>query len=134
MPRASRATDAAMIAAALALAACGRLETGAAQPRTLAARGNADATAPRPVDVRPVPVSEPAPDPLSDTVMAARIRASLLTDPAMAGADVSANIDRGVVNLTGTVKSQEQAVIAASHARRQDGVMRIDNHLSVNPQ
>jgi hyperosmotically inducible protein len=60
------------------------------------------------------------------------VKTSLVTDPAMAGADVSVNTDRGVVNLTGTVTSQEQAAIASSHAQRQDGVMRIDNHLAVN--
>jgi hyperosmotically inducible protein len=69
---------------------------------------------------------------LSDPVITAKIKASLLTDPGMTGADVSVNTDRGVVNLTGNVKSQEQAAIASSHAQRQDGVMRIDNHLAVN--
>lgn len=70
----------------------------------------------------------------SDPIITARIKASLLTDPAMAGADVSVNSDRGVVNLTGTVIAQEQAAIASAHAQRPDGVMRIDNHLSVNPR
>jgi hyperosmotically inducible protein len=76
--------------------------------------------------------SLPSPDMLSDPVITAKIQASLLTDPGMTGADVSVNTDRGVVNLTGNVKSQEQAAIASSHAQRQDGVMRIDNHLAVN--
>jgi hyperosmotically inducible periplasmic protein len=57
-----------------------------------------------------------------------------LADSAMAGADVSVNTDAGVVTLTGTVKSQEQAAIASAHAQHYDGVMRVDNHLSNLPQ
>jgi len=55
-----------------------------------------------------------------------------MTDPAMGGADVSVNTDRGVVSLTGVVASQEQAAVASAHAQREDGVMRVDNHLAVN--
>ena len=75
-----------------------------------------------------------SPDALSDTVITGRIKTELLTDPGMTGADVSVNTDHGVVTLTGSVKSQEQTAIASAHAQRQDGVMRVDNHLSVNPQ
>ena len=73
-------------------------------------------------------------DAISDTVISGRIKAELLTDPGMTGADVSVNTDHGVVTLTGSVKSQEQTAIASAHAQRQDGVMRVDNHLSMNPQ
>ena len=73
-------------------------------------------------------------DTLSDTVITGRIKAAILTDPAMAGADVSVNTDRGVVNLTGSVKSHEQTGVASGHAQRQDGVMRVDTHLAIAPQ
>jgi hyperosmotically inducible protein len=67
-------------------------------------------------------------------VITGRIKASLLTDPALAGSDVSVNTDHGVVNLTGTVRSHEQQAIASAHAQSQDGVMRIESHLAVlNP-
>ncbi|MGE5094437.1 MAG: BON domain-containing protein [Betaproteobacteria bacterium] len=75
-----------------------------------------------------------SPDAISDTVISGKIKASILTDPGMSGADVSVNTDHGVVTLTGNVKSQEQTAIASAHAQRQDGVMRVDNHLSLNPQ
>ena len=81
----------------------------------------------------PVSPSQPA-DALTDSIITARIKAGLLSDPGMTGADVSVNSDRGVVSLTGTIKSQEQAAIASAHAQRQDGVMRVNNELSVNPQ
>ena len=75
-----------------------------------------------------------AADALSDTVITARIKAGILADPGMAGSDVSVNTDGGVVQLTGIIKSQEQAAIASAHAQRQDGVLRVDDHLSVNLQ
>ena len=52
----------------------------------------------------------------------------------MVGADVSVMASQGVVSLTGSVRSQEQVAIAAAHAQREDGVMRIDNHLALNAQ
>jgi hypothetical protein len=89
----------------------------------------------------PAGTSVPAPrvDPLSrealsDPAITSRIKTAIVTDPQMAGADVSVNTDGGVVSLTGTVKSQEQAAVASSLAQRNDGVMRIDNHLSTLPQ
>ena len=81
---------------------------------------------------RPGLVAPPR-DTLTDTAITGRIKAALLTDPAMTGADVSVNTDDGVVVLTGTVKSHEQTGVASAHAQRQDGVMRVDNQLSVAP-
>ena len=73
----------------------------------------------------------PPPDALDDGVITARVRASLLVDPSLAGSDISVSTDHGIVNLTGTVPSREQAVVALAHAQAQDGVMRVDDHLSV---
>ena len=39
-----------------------------------------------------------------------------------------------VLTLAGLVKSPEQTAIASAYAQRQDGVMRVDNHLSPAPQ
>lgn len=89
----------------------------------------------------PEPVALPAPatpsqprDAITDSVITARIKAGILSDPGMAGADVSVNTDRGVVSLTGMIKSPEQAAIASAHAQRQDGVMRVNSQLSFTPQ
>jgi hyperosmotically inducible protein len=86
--------------------------------------------APREAPERP---ALPPRDALTDTVISGKIKTAILTDPGMAGADVSVNTDRGVVQLAGVVKSPEQTAIASAHAQRQDGVMRVDNHLSVPP-
>ena len=73
--------------------------------------------------------SLPSREAISDTVITAKIKAAILADPGMAGSDVSVNTDHGVVILAGNVKSHEQTGIASAHAQRQDGVMRVDNHL-----
>ena len=78
--------------------------------------------------------ASPQRDTLSDTVITGKIKAAILTDPGMTGADVSVNTDKGVVALAGSVKSQEQIAIASAHAQRQDGVLRIDNHLAMLAQ
>ncbi|HYC35470.1 MAG TPA: BON domain-containing protein [Usitatibacter sp.] len=83
----------------------------------------------------PAAVARPLPgDAINDTLISARIQDSLLADPALAGADISVNTDRGVVSLVGSVKSHEQTGVASAHAQRQEGVMRVDNHLSLDPQ
>jgi hyperosmotically inducible periplasmic protein len=87
--------------------------------------------APAPPQPASAPLSREA---ITDPVITGRIKSSLATDPGMAGADVSVNTDRGVVSLAGTVKSHEQTGIASAHAQRQDGVVRVDNHLAMSPQ
>lgn len=78
-----------------------------------------------------VPLQLSSPENLTDTVITGRIKSAILTDPSMDGSDVSVITDRGVVALAGQVKTPEQTAIASAHAQRQDGVMRVDNHLSV---
>jgi len=133
----------ATVAAAFAVTACDlRTETktaSVAPPREApAAPTGAPATQPPPAQT-PAPAATPSPasvprDSFSDTVITSRTKAAILSDPGMTGSDVSVNTDRGVVSLTGTIKSAEQAAIASAHAQRQDGVLRIDNHLAANLQ
>jgi hypothetical protein len=118
-------------AAAAAVAGCSRArESEAAKPSE---PPKVAAAAPRP---EPTPRAAPSPpvktDAINDTLITSRIKAGILSDPGMAGSDVSVNTDHGVVNLTGLVKSQEQAAIASAHAQSQDGVMRVDSQLAVN--
>jgi osmotically-inducible protein OsmY len=129
---------AAFAGATLAIA-CERPDSRAAA-QTSMSRESATASRASP-SVRPeAPVAQPAPAPaatreaLNDTMITGRIKAAILTDPAMAGADVSVNTDHGVVSLTGVVRSHEQTGVASGHAQRQDGVMRVDTHLSLSPQ
>jgi len=88
---------------------------------------------------RPAPSAISAPprdamslESISDGAITAKVKRAIAADPALAGADVSVNTDHGVVSLTGVVASPDQSAIASAHAQRQDGVMRIDNHLAMN--
>ncbi len=69
-----------------------------------------------------------------DQAIASAARDRLAGDPRLRGADVSVNVHEGVVSLTGSVRSQEQAAAAVTLAGRADGVMRVDDHLSVPEQ
>lgn len=135
---------AAAVLTATAIVACDRPASRSASPAERFARtGNggagearapaqpqSQAASPSPATAAPIVPSEA----LTDTVITGKIKAALLADPAMGGAEVSVNTDRGVVVLTGLVKSQEQTAIASAHAQRQDGVLRVDNHLTTQPQ
>jgi len=108
-------------------------------PRRLAASDQAsfhqaEEAAPPPAPTNTGSRLLPSAESLSDPMITARIRAGMLADPLLRGVDVSVNTTQGVVTLTGTVISQEQAALVSAHAQRQDGVMRVDNHLSANLQ
>ena len=94
-----------------------------------APRTNVAAASPAPTPAPAPRAALPPPEALTDAAITGRIGGELASDPGMAGADVSVHTDRGVVTLSGTVKSQEQTGIASAHAQRQDGVLRVDNHL-----
>jgi hyperosmotically inducible protein len=116
------------------LAACGRVATEAPSAATRAAIERSEPAAVQaPVTQAaapaPAPTQMPAPEALTDAAITNRISSALRADPAMSGADVSINTDKGVVVLSGTVKSHEQTGVASAHAQRQDGVLRVDNHL-----
>lgn len=90
---------------------------------------------PPPAQPAQAPVAPmPPPDTLTDTMITGRIRTALLSDPGMKGADVSVQTNNGVVTIVGTVKSHEQTGIASAHAQRQDGVVRVDNDLTLKAQ
>ena len=115
------------------LAACGRVSEEARLPQPAtperAQTGVAAAQQQQPAAPRAPSAPLPSPEALTDSAITNRILAALQGDPAMRGADVSINTDKGVVVLSGTVKSHEQTGVASAHAQSQDGVLRVDNHL-----
>ena len=70
---------------------------------------------------------------VDDDAITRKAADAIHADPRLADTDISVNTEHGVVNLTGSVHSREQAVIASARAQSPDGVMRIDDHLSVSP-
>jgi osmotically-inducible protein OsmY len=139
MTRIPSAAMACAILASVALAGCNRpyeeVSTPAAEnlARNVSASPQPPAS-PDPKAAASPPRALPAPETFSDAMIAAKIRASLASDAGMNGADVSVNTDHGVVVLAGTVKSYEQVGIASAYAQRQDGVMRVDNQLTLGLQ
>ena len=125
-----------LLAVLAIVAGCSRADRTAELPPPPDSRADdrVAAAAPPPSPSPPAPPRGPQvpTEALSDTVITAKVKAEILNDPGMAGADVSVNTDKGVVFLAGTVKSQEQAALASAHAQRQDGVMRVDNHLAAD--
>lgn len=117
-----------LLAATLALAACDRSvlpePEGEAAP---APRTQVSVSRPSSAPLNALPPREA----LSDPAITGRIKSAILSDPAMGGADISVNTDHGVVSLNGIVKTPEQTAIASAHAQRQDGVVRVDSHLSI---
>ena len=110
-------------------AACSR-PSADLEATSAAAMRQSQPAASKPAEVAAAqPPQMPAPQALTDGAITGRIQSALVGDPAMSGADVSVNTDKGVVVLSGTVQSHEQTGIASAHAQRQDGVMRVDNHL-----
>jgi hyperosmotically inducible protein len=121
------------LGAALTLVACDRSTSDA--PVANAPREQQERVARRAPDpAPPQPTAAAQREALADTVITGRIKAAILGDGNMEGADISVNTDRGVVTLAGIVKTPEQTAIASAHAQRQDGVMRVDNQLSIPRQ
>jgi hyperosmotically inducible protein len=135
MPTQPWVTSIVLVACACMLGACDRhmtiAETLRAHQPTPASQPTG-ARAPAQPEVVEVPAG--GPERLSDGALTDHIRAAILSEPRMAGADVSVNAEHGVVSLTGNVKSEEQAAIASALAQSEDGVMRIDNHLALSTQ
>ena len=122
------------ITAVCLLNACERVGNDARLPAPALERAASaqQAPIPKPEEAQPAAAPRaamPAAEALTDAAITGRIQLALQTDPAMSGADVSINTDKGVVILSGTVTSHEQTGIASAHAQRQDGVLRVDNHL-----
>lgn len=70
---------------------------------------------------------------VDDDAITRKAAEAIHADPRLADTDISVNTEHGIVNLTGSVHSREQAAIASARAQSPDGVMRIDDHLSVTP-
>ncbi|HXS53131.1 MAG TPA: BON domain-containing protein [Usitatibacter sp.] len=127
--------------AALALSACDR---SIGVPGSPSAASDAAPPAQKPASAPAVPAPSKTADRAprsrlpdrapSDSEITARAASAMRSDPALAGADFSVSTNHGVVSLTGTVRSPEQLAAAEERAQSPSGVMRVDSHLSVDPE
>ena len=70
---------------------------------------------------------------LDDTTITTRVKTSMLNDPNINGSTIDVDTYRGVVTLSGRVKSQAEHDQALSLARRIDGVSDVKDALQVIP-
>ncbi len=68
---------------------------------------------------------------IDDASITSRVRAELARDKAMSAANVKVDTAKGVVRLTGEVKSKAEAGKAAALAINAPGVNRIQNDIRV---
>ena len=68
---------------------------------------------------------------IDDSVVLGKVKAALIADPITKARQIDVEVYRGIVQLNGFVDSQEEKSRAATVAREVDGVVAIQNNLSV---
>ena len=68
---------------------------------------------------------------VDDTVITAKVKAALISDPVVAAHDVNVQTREGVVQLAGFVDNGDQKSKASEVTRRVAGVKQVDNQLEV---
>src|SRR5687768_5164289 len=70
---------------------------------------------------------------IDDTTITTRVKTAMLNDPAVGGLRIDVDTYKGVVTLSGRVKSQAEKNTAVSLARRTPGVTEVKDALQINP-
>lgn len=70
---------------------------------------------------------------IDDTTITTRVKTAMLNDPAVGGLSIDVDTYKGVVTLSGRVKSPGEREQAMSLARRVDGVTEVKDALQVIP-
>jgi osmotically-inducible protein OsmY len=71
---------------------------------------------------------------IDDTTITTRVKTAMLNDPAVGGLRVDVDTFKGVVTLSGRVKSQAERDKAIALARTVDGVSEVKDALQVIPE
>ena len=72
-------------------------------------------------------------DTIDDATITTRVKTSLLNDPAVGGSRIDVDTFKGVVTLSGRVKSKEEEVQAIALARKISGVTDVKSTLQIQP-
>ena len=70
---------------------------------------------------------------IDDTTITTRVKTAMLNDPAVSGTSIDVDTYKGVVTLSGRVKSQGERDQALALARQVDGVTEVKDALQVIP-
>lgn len=68
---------------------------------------------------------------VSDAAITTKVKAKFAADRAVSATNIHVDTDNGVVKLTGTAKSQDEAMKAADIAKATEGVASVDNAIQV---
>ena len=69
---------------------------------------------------------------LSDAAITTKVKAKFAPDSTVSATKIHVDTDNGVVKLTGTAKSQDEAAKAAEIAKSTEGVASVDNAIQVS--
>src|SRR5438477_2936003 len=70
---------------------------------------------------------------IDDTTITTRVKTSMLNDPAVGGMNIDADTSKGIVTLSGRVKSQAEHDQAMALARKVDGVTEVKDAPQIIP-
>ena len=70
---------------------------------------------------------------IDDTTITTRVKTAMLNDPAVGGLSIDVDTYKGVVTLSGRVKSEAERQQALTIARRASGVVDVKDALQVIP-
>ena len=71
---------------------------------------------------------------VDDTTITTRVKTAMLNDPAVGGLRIDVDTFKGVVTLSGRVKSQGEKDQALGLARKIDGVVEVKDALQIIPE
>lgn len=71
---------------------------------------------------------------IDDTTITTRVKTAMLNDPAVGGMRIDVDTYKGVVTLSGRVKTQAEKEQALALARRIDGVVEVKDALQIIPE
>jgi len=72
-------------------------------------------------------------DTIDDATITTRVKTALLNDPVVGGMRIDVDTFKGVVTLSGRVKSQDELNTAVALARKIDGVKDVKSTLQIEP-
>jgi hyperosmotically inducible protein len=70
---------------------------------------------------------------IDDATITTRVKTALLNDPAVGGLRIDVDTFKGVVTLSGSVKTRQEEQTAITLARKVDGVVDVKSTLQINP-
>jgi osmotically-inducible protein OsmY len=71
---------------------------------------------------------------IDDTTITTRVKTAMLNDPAVGGLGIDVDTFKGVVTLSGRVKTQAEKNTAIALARRTSGVTEVKDALQILPE